>query len=77
MTQINTQQLIITVLGISLILLILLRYNQEVIIAIVSGLIGFLTNKTITTDNNNNNTELGDGQGLQNTNNTTEIPEGA
>lgn len=45
--QINTQQLIITILGVALVLLILLQYNTEVIIAIISGLIGFLTNKTI------------------------------
>lgn len=46
--QTQIQQTIIITLGVALFLLILMRYDTEIIIAIVSGLIGFLTNKTIT-----------------------------
>jgi hypothetical protein len=52
----NTQQLIISILGVALFMMIYMKYNQDIIIAIVSGLIGFLTNKTLTEyslDNNN------------------------
>lgn len=44
----NTQQLIIVILGVALFMMIYMKYNQDIIIAIVSGLIGFLTNKTLT-----------------------------
>lgn len=44
----NTQQLIISILGVALFMMIYMKYNQDIIIAIVSGLIGFLTNKTLT-----------------------------
>lgn len=44
----NTQQLIIIILGVALFMMIYMKYNQDIIIAIVSGLIGFLTNKTLT-----------------------------
>lgn len=46
--QTNTQQLIISILGVALFMMIYMKYNQDIIIAIVSGLIGFLTNKTLT-----------------------------
>lgn len=49
--QTQIQQTIIITLGVALFLLILMRYDTEIIIAIVSGLIGFLTNKTITEQN--------------------------
>lgn len=43
----NTQNLVIGLLGVALIVLILKNYNTEVIIAIISGLIGYLTNNRV------------------------------
>lgn len=44
----NTQQLIIAILGITLILTVIMKYPTEIITTIIAGLIGFLSTKTLT-----------------------------
>lgn len=47
MTKITNQEITLCILGIALIFLILNHYDTNIIIAIISGLLGFLTSNKI------------------------------
>lgn len=49
MTAITTQEFTVAVLGVALITLIYCKYDTNIIIAIISGLLGFLTSNKLNT----------------------------
>lgn len=69
----STQNLIIALLGVALIVLILKNYDTEIIIAIVSGLIGYLTNNKVDMDKLNSNIS----QTIDDTLNVSGVSEGS
>lgn len=55
--KVTTQQFIITVLGVALIVLIIMNQQPDMIVAIIAGLLGYLTNNKVTDTNINNKIE--------------------
>lgn len=64
---VNTQVCVIGALGVALILLIIMKYPSEIIIAIISGLIGYLTNNKVDTDKLHNTITSSIDENLNNT----------
>lgn len=78
--ELTTQQIICGGLGIALILCIIFNYDPQIIIAIISGLIGFLTNSKVDQDKIQETIQTGLEENLQttttnNTEDTEEEPE--